>query len=100
MQRAFPAIDVQAATPTREALHAYARVLGDCLKTNRTQRKHWWHASLRPSLNGLSSGVIRGDQDVEFELDLRHSVMHINLSNGQRHSEPLTGQSVAELVGP
>lgn len=36
---------------TRDAIHAYARVLGNWLKQCSDRRKHWWHASLRPSLN-------------------------------------------------
>ena len=55
----FPELDPEAIRATRDALHAYARLLGDWLKTARAKRKHWWHASLRPSLNGMTTGVVR-----------------------------------------
>ena len=58
ISRHFPALDVDAIEDTRDALHAYSRVLGDCLKASRSKRKHWWHASLRPSLTGLTTGVV------------------------------------------
>jgi len=73
MAGALPVLDTETIRDTRDALHAYARVVGNCLKASRVRRKHWWHASLRPSLNGLTSGVIYGEPDYELELDFRHS---------------------------
>jgi len=82
---------------TRGALHAYSRVLGDWLKHNRLQRKHWWHASLRPSLNGLTTGVIHKEIDFELELNLRESLLQIKTSPGEYFFEKLHGQSAAQL---
>ena len=84
--------------PTRDALHAYARTLGDRLKAYRPKRKHWWHASLRPSLTGLTSGVIHAEIDFELALDLRESLLTVDTSNGARLSEDLNGQSAADLA--
>lgn len=66
---AFPALDTDAIRGTRAALHAWSRILGGWLKQSRARRKHWWHASLRPSITGLSTGVDRADVDFELELD-------------------------------
>ena len=73
MSSSLPVLDTRTIRDTRDALHAYSRVVGNCLKASRVRRKHWWHASLRPSLNGLTSGVIYGNPDYEIELDFRHS---------------------------
>ncbi len=71
----FPSLDPQAIAVTRDALHAYARVLGDWTSSCRLKRKHWWHASLRPSLNGLATGVIHAGVDFELDLNLRESLL-------------------------
>ena len=97
-KRQFPPLDVESMGPTRDALHAYARILGDRLKAYKPKRKHWWHASLRPSLTGLTSGVIHAEADFELALDLRESLLTVNTSNGARLSEGLNGQSAADLA--
>ena len=95
----FPALDNSAAfLETRDAMHAYARVLGDCLKARRSKRKHWWHASLRPSLNGLTTGVVRATTDFEIELDFRRASLHARASNGNAVDAELEGQSAAEIA--
>lgn len=83
---------------TRDALQAYAHVLGACLKQLRPRRKHWWHASLRPSLNGLTTGIVRGRTDFELELSLRDCLLLGRSSCGNSLSEPLVGQSAADIV--
>ncbi len=94
----FPMLDDSSIVVTRNALHAYARILGDWLKRCRAKRKHWWHASLRPSLNGLTTGVVHAGTDFELELDLRVSRLQGRTSTGEQLCEPLQGQSAAELA--
>ncbi len=96
--RIFPSIDIDMIAETRDALHAYVRVPGDCLKSSRPKRKHWWHASLRPSLTGLTTGVIHADIDFEIELDFRSSKMHLRTATGEVHSELLKGQPMYQLM--
>lgn len=94
----FPALKDLTCTETRDAIHAYSRVLGDWLKQCRLKRKHWWHASLRPSLNGLTTGIIHSDVDFELELNLRDNLLELKTSGGKYYSEKLYGQSAAELT--
>lgn len=94
----FPDLDMQSIRCTRDALHAYARVLGDTLKAQRSRRKHWWHASLRPSLAGLTTGVVYGDVDYEIELNLRESVLIVRTASGGHLREELHGQPAAEIA--
>ena len=63
----FPALNSSDLDGTRRALHTYARIAGDWSKVSRKKRKHWWHASLRPSLYGMTTGVIYGKTDFEME---------------------------------
>ena len=94
----FPDLDAHSITGTRDALHAYARVVGAWLKTCQPKRKHWWHASLRPSLSGLSTGVIHAGVDIELELNLIESQLRGRTSVGERMTESLHGQSPLELA--
>ena len=94
----FPALHIDEIRPTRDALHAYSQVLGDVLKAQRRRRKHWWHASLRPSLAGLTTGIIYGEVDCEIELNLRESVLSIHASTGEQTEVLLDGRPSNDLA--
>ena len=93
----FPALDPSALDTTRRAIHAYSKVAGAWAKATRRKRKHWWHASLRPSLYGMTTGVIYGDTDFEIELNLAESCLEVRTCTSI-HRERLVGQSSAELA--
>jgi len=93
----FPALDPEAMRTTRDALHAYARVLGDWLKSTRPRRKHWWHASLRPSLTGLTTGVVRAGADFELELDFIANQLRVRTAE-KDFNQDLNGQSAAGIA--
>lgn len=97
LQHRYPRLNADALSATRDALHAYAQVLGAWAKHCRKKRKHWWHASLRPTLYGLSTGVIYGDDDFELALDLVNSQLRVR-SRSKNESVPLHGQSSKELA--
>ena len=94
----FPELDANAIVATRDTLLGYSRILGDWLKACRPRRKHWWHASLRPSLAGLTTGVVNADVRFELELDLRDGLLAGRLAGGEELREPLVGQSSAALA--
>ncbi len=94
----LPEINNRDISATRDAIHAYSRILGGWLKNSRLKRKHWWHISLRPSLRGITTGVIYADPDFEIELDLKQSKLIMNASNNEQSVEVLTGQAPVELA--
>ncbi len=94
----FPSLDAYSIGETKNALQAYARVMGAWLKACRPNRKHWWHASLRPSLSGLTTGVIHGGVDIEMELNLRDGLLLVHTANGENLSIELLGQPATELA--
>ncbi len=96
-QDGYPALDSSPIVETRNALHGYSQVLGGWLKSTRLPRKHWWHASLRPSLRGLTTGVVRAKVHFELELSLLESDLIVR-SGALELSEPLVGQSSAILA--
>ena len=96
--RLFPPLDDPVLPGTRDALHAYAAVLGKWLTTSRSPRKHWWQGSLLPSVGGLTTGVLYGVIDYEIELDLLLGRLRVRTSEGAELVEPLRGQAAAELA--
>ena len=68
----FPTLDPKTLADTRDAIHAYSKVAGAWCKVYREKRKHWWHASLRPSLSGLTTGVVHAGVGVAAEDHHRH----------------------------
>ena len=94
----FPELDSLALDATRQAIHEYARVAGAWAKATRKKRKHWWHASLRPSLYGMTTGVVYGDTDFEVDLDIASSNAHVRTCTST-FTQRLEGQSSAELAG-
>jgi hypothetical protein len=93
----FPDLDPAGIEETRDALHAYSRVLGDWLKSARARRKHWWHASLRPSLVGLTTGVVHSGANFELELDFVASRLRVRTVEKEL-VETLGGQSAASIA--
>lgn len=93
----FPGLDPEALGATRDALHSYAKFPGNLLKSLRPKRKHWWHASLRPSLRGLTTGVIHGASNVELELDFVNSQLLVR-SEDAVERVLLSGQPASELA--
>ena len=96
-QVGYPTLDYSSIAETRDALHSYSRILGGWLKSLRLRRKHWWHASLRPSITGMSTGVVRANVPFELELNLLESRLVIR-SGHLELSEPLVGQSAGNLA--
>ena len=94
----FPRLHGVTLLPTRDILHAYARVLGGWLTSCRSPRKHWWQASLRPSLRGLTTGVVHAGPGFELELNLSESQIHERTADGEEVVETLHGQSASELA--
>ena len=93
----FPSLDTDTLAPTRDAVHAYARILGGWLGNARDRRKHWWHSSLRVSLRGLTTGVIYTDRNFELELDLFGSQLRV-ITAKDSAALKLEGQPSAEVA--
>ena len=79
----FPTLDMNTMAEMRDALHAYSPLLGAWCKTSHLRRKHWWHASLRPSISGLTTGGIYSGIDIEHELNLSERLLVGRNSNGK-----------------
>ena len=95
----FPALNASALVDTRDACHAYANVLGDWMASCRLRRKHWWQLSLRPSLRGVTTGMVHaGGVHFELELDLATNHVRGEIAGGESFSQPLGLQTAGELA--
>ncbi len=94
----FPVLDPATIVDTREALHAYATILGNWRFSCLARRKHWWHLGIKPSIRGLTTGLIQSGIDFELELDLSGDRLLGSVSGGATLSEPLAGRPAAELA--
>lgn len=95
---AFPELHDSALSATRDALHSNARVLGGWVTSCRAPRKHWWQGSLRPSLRGLTTGILYAGPTFELELNLVDSRLHVRTSDGDELRQELRGQPAAVLA--
>jgi hypothetical protein len=94
----FPGLDAKAIADTRNAVHAYAQILGDWRRSTQPRRKHWWQITLYPSVRGLTTGLVHSGVDYELELDLTTDRLLGQVAGGQALSEPLGGRPVNELA--
>ena len=92
----FPPLDPEVIGPTRDALHGYAQVIGRWAEAKRRRRKHWWHISLRPSVHGLTTGIIRDVVDFQLELDFDNGAINVLHERGNM-SLDLAGQPADEV---
>ena len=56
-------------------------------------------SSLRPSVNGLTTGVVYADVDFELEIDLADSCLNVRTARTRTHREALRGQGAGQLAG-
>jgi hypothetical protein len=94
----FPTLDAAAIAETRDAVHAYAQVIGDWRTSCLAHRKHWWQITLYPSVRGLTTGMVQSGIDFELELDLKVDRLLGHVANGGELSEPLGGRPARELA--
>ena len=81
-----------------QAHRAYSALLGKIKLSIAPVQKHWWHAALSPTFNGLSTGAL-AKQDIDFELnlDILNSSLCIKFRDDVDVIIPLIGQSNASL---
>jgi hypothetical protein len=95
----FPRLTLAEWRETRDALHAYSKVLGSIRRLLTPPQKHWWHISLHVSARGLTTTPILADRKT-FELTLSpmHGRVELVTSEGEELNVPLIGQSQRALT--
>jgi hypothetical protein len=98
MPQAWPALTDERLPQTRDALHAFARLLGAYASALAPGRKHWWHISLKPAAGGFRTGLLAGSGKL-FELALTFEPPEIELiiAGEKRQTWPLQGKSARSM---
>ena len=99
MSKPFPKLDSPSLPSTVGFVHGLSKELGAWCKHLREKRKHWWHASLRPSLAGLTTGPIYADFDFEVIINLRTGHLEVQGEGSLEEAWELEGHSVTDLAG-
>ncbi len=97
----FPRLPLDVWRATRDSLHQQAKVLGAIRRTLAPAQPHWWHVSLLPRPEGLSTGWLPmpGGLAAELSMDLVHHGVGLQLSDGRRWSRPLGNLGGSALAG-
>ena len=98
MDWTYPKLNSEHIAETRSGLHAFAKLLGAYTSACAPRRKHWWHISLKPVVDGFSTGVLQNSGQL-FELTLTFHSLTINLSiSGEdAHEFPIQGESAESM---
>jgi len=82
---------------SRSAIHEYIKILGYIRKTLSPKQKCFWHVSLTPSVNGLTTGsLFYNNKQFSINYNFFHSTFEINYSNMQ-YEINIYGQSAESL---
>lgn len=88
--------------PTRDTLHRYAKLLGAVRRVCSEPHPLWWHISLLPAPEGLTTGGLPapgGDGAFSMTLDLGRHRLRVAAPGGDARSLPLDGGLTATDFG-
>ncbi|MFD0772826.1 DUF5996 family protein [Streptomonospora algeriensis] len=93
---AWPALEVEEWTPTRDTLHMWTQIVGKVRLALAPMVNHWWQVPLYVSARGLTTSAVPyegGLFDAEFDF-LGHR-LHLRSSTGREREVALEPKSVA-----
>jgi hypothetical protein len=83
---------------TKATLHLASQIIGKVKLLNHPKQAHWWHATLRVTPRGISTGpIFRPSGGLELELDVHDLRLELRDSEGTREGFDLPGTSIAEV---
>ncbi len=94
----YPSLGYEVFSETRSGLHSFAMLLGSYNRVFAYAQKHWWHISLKPTVDGFTTGVLQSDSKL-FELILNFRLLKVELHIEGMHVQEfsLAGESAASL---
>jgi hypothetical protein len=93
----LPELDSDTFAPTRDALHAHAKVLGAVRRTLTPKQRHWWHISLHMAATGLTTTPITlPDGSFDLTLNMVEIATVLRTSGGERQQLQLNERSPSE----
>jgi hypothetical protein len=94
----LPPLPYEAWADTKQSIHRFAQIVGKVRLGAQPFRNHWWHATLRPTVRGLTTGPIPRDEGAfSLELDFLDHTLRLATSEGDTAEVSLLGQSIASF---
>lgn len=94
----YPSLTLDEWRGTRDAIHAYSRVLGKIRQALAPPRKHWFHITLHAGVMGLRTPrMVKDGVAYELCLDLANDRLTAGSSAGAVSEKAVEGQSVARF---
>jgi hypothetical protein len=94
----FPTLPYPDWEATKTSLHLFAQIVGKIRMACHPKLNHWWHVTLYPHVDGLTTGLIPNNgTPFSLTLDLRNSELVVRGPEGERKTVPLSDQSVASF---
>jgi hypothetical protein len=98
MNQDYPRLATLDSAETRSGLHAFAKLLGAYTSACAPRRKHWWHISLKPVVDGFSTGPLQtGGQFFELVLDFHSLTIVLRISGEAVHEFSIQGDSAESM---
>lgn len=98
----FPPLPLASWQSTRDAVHAYARILGKVRQSLTPPQAHSWHTNLSIAPEGLTTGEMIVDEETEETLEVKLDLIAQQLvaitDQGKRWATPLFGQPARLLA--
>ena len=86
--------------PTKAAVHLITQILGKVKLALHPKQPHWWHATLRVSPRGITTGTIPvEDHNLELLLEIRTLQVVLTTSEGADVRIDLQDRSIAQIHG-
>lgn len=83
---------------TKATLHLASQIVGKIKLATQPKQPHWWHATLRVTPRGISTGpVFAGGGSFALEIDVHDLRFELQDSEGVRDGFALGGASIAEV---
>jgi len=98
MSQAYPELATEHLEDTRSGLQTFARLIGAYASACAPKRKHWWHISLKPMVDGFSTSVLQnGGQLFELVLNLQSLAIELKIAGEDSHENSIRGETAASM---
>ena len=94
----LPPLPLEEWEDTKETLHLFVQIVGKIRMTAHPKLNHWWHVTLYPGVQGLTTGRIPyGAGTFEIAFDFFNHSLTVNASGSNTVRFPIAGLSVADF---
>lgn len=92
----FPALPYDDWVDTKDTLHLFLQIIGKIRLSAHPKLNHWWHVTLYPSSDGLTTGRIPyAGGSFQIDVDMVDHCVRVQTQTGQRRQFDIPGLSVS-----